>query len=148
MSTFMISRKTPALNRFNDLDRFFEALWQPHAGVVAGPAGSVDEGEEHYLLSLEVPGVPKDQIQIEVAEDVLSVSGEGRRGKFSRSFTLPQGVDASKIEARTQDGVLEIYVPKAETTKPRQIKISDGGGGFFSKLLGKKEQESQPSQVA
>lgn len=108
------------------------------------PAYEIDEEDGHYLISLETPGVAKDQFKIEVAENTVTISGENRRGKFQRSFLLPVGIDSSKIEANYQDGVLRLMVPKAEEAKPRQIKISNGSTGFFGKLLGdsKKREDS------
>jgi HSP20 family protein len=102
------------------------------------PASDLEETQDHYLLSFEMPGVSRDRIQIETREDVLSVSGEGRRGRFVRSFTLPTGVDPAKIEAHSEDGILQLYIPKAEQSKPRQIKIPQGPSEFFAKLLSKK----------
>jgi HSP20 family protein len=128
------------------------------------PACDVAEEEGHYMLSLEMPGVPKDDIKIEVADNTVTVSGERRSkeerkergawygerryGKFQRSFTLPAGIDADKIEANYQDGILHLMVPKAESAKPRQIKIGSNTG-FFGKLLGdsrKKEEEHSESK--
>jgi HSP20 family protein len=123
------------------------------------PACDVAEEDGHYMLSIEMPGISKDDIKIEMAENTVTISGERRfenkkreggawygerrYGKFQRSFTLPAGIDADKVEANYQDGVLHLAIPKAETAKPRQIKISNGSG-FFGKLLGdsrKREEE-------
>jgi HSP20 family protein len=123
------------------------------------PACDVAEEDGHYMLSIEMPGISKEDIKIEMANNTVTISGERRfenkkkegsawygerrYGKFHRSFTLPAGIDADKVEANYQDGVLQLIVPKAESAKPRQIKIS-GGTGFFGKLLGdprKKEEE-------
>ena len=77
---------------------------------------------------------------------------ERRFGKFHRTFKLPSGVSSDKVEAHYQDGMLRVYVPKAETAKPRQIKISNGSGtGLFGKLLGAsatKDKEDRPDRVA
>ncbi len=86
---------------------------------------------------------PKD-ISIEVQDNVLTVSGERRfeeevkedkyyrierrYGSFSRSLALPQTVDESKIEAKYENGVLEITVPKAEVAKPKKISVAIGQG--------------------
>jgi HSP20 family protein len=135
-----------------EMDRLFDGAFSREASSPAQwqPACDVTEGEDHYLLTLEVPGVPKDQIKIEVVDRQINVSGERklepqsgawyserRFGGFFRSFTLPSGVDGSKIEAHHQDGILRILVPKAESARPRQIKIAEGGQpGFLKKLLG------------
>lgn len=127
------------------------------------PACDVEESDEHYLLTLDLPGIPKDQIKLEVIDNQILISGERRHeqkgktdgawyserryGRFHRSFSLPMGVDAAKVEADYRDGMLRVYVPKAESTKPRQIKITSGlTPSFFGKLIGQsssKEKEEK-----
>ncbi len=142
-----------------EMDKLFDDYWSPTSGEPLremesewNPACDVAEAENHYLLTLEVPGIPKDQIKLEVIDNQISISGERnveekkretgswyterRYGKFHRSFSLPSGVDVQKVEAHYQDGILKVYVPKAESAKPRQVKISNGSStGFFGKLL-------------
>ena len=121
------------------------------------PACDVERADDHFLLTLELPGVPKDQIKIDVADRQLTVSAERKQetkseegdwyterryGSFERTFTLPDGVDLNKIEANYQHGLLRLYIPKAESAKPKQIAISEGTtGGVFSKLLNHKGSE-------
>ncbi len=130
-----------------DFDSLFGDLWRARAGEPGPswvPATEVEEEEEgHFLLTLETPGMKQEELQIEVNENRLSVSGERQRhGKFSRVFTLPASADPAKIEAHYEDGVLKIFVPKAEAAKPRQVKIGAGQQeGVFAKLLGKKKEE-------
>lgn len=152
-----------------EMDGLFDDFFSPtfrtgrDVNTVWSPAYDVAEEEGHYMLSVEMPGIPKDEIKIEVAENTVTISGErrfenkkkengawyGERrfGKFQRSFALPAGIDAGKIEANYQDGVLHLMVPKAESAKPRQIKIGNSSG-FFGKLLGdsrKREEEHSSS---
>lgn len=159
---------SPLTELRREMDRLFDDFW-PAPGNTRqlsqmeaewAPTCDVEEADNHYMISLEMAGVPKDQIKIEFQDNQLVISGERRHetkkkeegrwyserrfGKFQRSFTLPVGVDTEKVEANYQDGILRVYVPKAESAKPRQIKITNGSGtGFFGKLLGtpKKEQE-------
>ncbi len=130
------------------------------------PACDVEEADDHYLLALDLPGIPREQIKLEIVDNQLLISGERRLesrkrvdeawyserrfGKFHRSFALPTGVDAEKVEANYQDGTLRVYVPKADSVKPRQVKISSGAGaGFLGRLVGyassKEKGDSQPS---
>lgn len=127
---------------------------------VWAPACEVTEEEGHYLLSLEVPGVPKDDIKIEVADNTVTITGERhakqgkktdgvwigeqRYGKFQRSFALPAGINADKIEANYENGVLSLMVPKAESARPRQIKIGNNTG-FFGRLLGESRKREEGS---
>jgi HSP20 family protein len=148
-----------------EVDRLFDDFWLlPSLGAAAerapawAPATEIDERDDHYLLSIEVPGMKREELRIEAVDDQLVVSGERkleerregkgsryserRFGRFRRAFTIPSHVDAGKIEAQYEDGILKIYVPKAEAAKPRQIRIGDSSsGGIFGRLLGKKEPE-------
>jgi HSP20 family protein len=143
-----------------DMDKIFSQFVQPTTENRSmwnfNPAVDVDENDDHFLISVDLPGIKKDDVKIEVAENTLTISGERRHekkekddrrsekfyGRFERSFALPRNVDASKIEARYENGVLELAVPKAEEAKPRTIQIQAGGGkeGFFGKFLGRGEQ--------
>jgi HSP20 family protein len=108
------------------------------------PAYDVEEAENHYLLTLEMPGVARDQLRIETVESQLAITGERRGGqKFQRTFTVPSGVDLDRVEAHYQDGILRLYLPKHEKAKPRQIKIATdaGSSGLFRKLLGSEKSE-------
>lgn len=133
-----------------ELDSLFDDFFTParqtwrEGNVLWSPKSDIIEEDEHYLVSIETPGVPKDAIKIEVADNTVTISGERRDQKFQRSFSLPAGVDVEKIAADYRDGVLQLMIPKAESAKPRQIKIGSGAG-FFGKLLGdsrKKEEEN------
>ncbi len=129
----------------NEMSRFMNQVWgTPGAGAGNGPstwlpALDVWETEADLVLALDLPGVSQEQVSIEVDDSVLTVSGERERtvedagdrfyrferrfGQFSRSVTLPQGIDESKITAEFKDGVLEIRVPKPEERKPKRIQI-------------------------
>lgn len=166
------TNRGPLADLRREMDRLFDDFWTapmnrslPMTERQWNPACEVEEEDNHYLLSLEMPGIPRDQIKLEVVDNQIVISGERHAqdkkkeagqwytersyGKFQRTFTLPTGVDGSKVEANCQDGVLRVYVPKAESAKPRQIKIANGSGtGFFGKLIGQsstKEKEERHS---
>lgn len=124
------------------LSRFFKE-WEDESPRVSSnwrPSVDIFEDDDKLVLSVEVPGVDKKDIKINVENNVLSISGERkfeqeekkdnfrrierRFGSFYRSFTLPRAVDTEKIEATTKNGVLEITLPKREEAKPRQIEVS------------------------
>lgn len=159
---------SPLAELRREMDRLFDDFWAtPSLGRVDSqwdPACEIDEEKDHYLITLEMAGIPKDQIKIELQGDQLVVSGERRHeskdkksgawyserrfGKFQRTFTMPSSVDVENLEANYQDGILRLYVPKAASARPRQIKITNGSAtGFFGKLLGapKKEKEVESS---
>lgn len=139
----------------NDMDRFFSQFNAPEKGLMSfSPAVDVQEQDDHFLISMDLPGLSSKDVNIEVLEDRLVVSGErkderrtkeGRSerfyGKFERAFTLPAGSDAGKIEARFENGVLEVAVPKAEAAKPRKVEIRAADAqadGFLGRFLGRK----------
>jgi len=117
---------------------FDEALTRPQAEW--HPAVDVLESANEYIIRAELPGMRKEDINVEVNEGKLVLTGERKSekpaegvnyrhvervaAKFWRSFSLPESVKRDAIEATYKDGVLEIRVPKAEEAKPRQIPIS------------------------
>jgi HSP20 family protein len=128
-----------------ELNRIFNSLWETPAGSQRWvPAMDLVETEEHYLLKADLPGMKQDEVAIEFNDGTLTISGsrnaeyerkekgffrlERSFGKFSRSLTLPDGIDPDKIHAEFHDGVLEVTIPKPEQRKPRRIEISSTDG--------------------
>jgi HSP20 family protein len=114
------------------LERFFnDSLYDNTQVQNFIPEVDVLESEKTYELHIAVPGFSKDDFNLEVDDNLLTVSGERkfeekesdktfksvqtRYGSFSRTFTLPDNVDATKIEAHYNNGILEVVVPKDET---------------------------------
>ncbi|MFM6928643.1 MAG: Hsp20/alpha crystallin family protein [Bdellovibrio sp.] len=113
------------LNLFNEMEKFFdETTPRSAAERTLTPAWNTSETENHFLLSLDIPGVAKEDIKIDFDKNTLTVAGERKRvGTFKRSFTLPNSVESEKIEAHYENGVLEIVLPKLQTTQPRRIEV-------------------------
>ena len=104
------------------------------------PSADITETEDSYEVRAELPGVSKDDIQISVKDNLLSIKGEKRQenedeskkykrierryGTFERNFTLPPKVDADNINAKFNDGVLTLSIPKPEEVKPKEIPIT------------------------
>jgi HSP20 family protein len=96
--------------------------------------------KDAYHLRANLPGLSPDDVEINATTDTITISGEmkssadvtnegwlrqeRRFGKFTRAFTVPVQIDPTKVEAKFQNGVLELTLPKAEETKPRTIKIN------------------------
>jgi HSP20 family protein len=107
------------------------------------PAVDVWETENELILSFDLPGIPEDNIAVELDDNVLTVTGERERtkehsserfyrferrfGQFARSVTLPTGTKEDDIKADYKDGVLEVRVPKPEEQKPKRIQIGSQG---------------------
>jgi HSP20 family protein len=106
------------------------------------PAMDLVETDDHLVLRADLPGMSKDDVNIEVEDNVLTVSGERTTehedkidgyyrierafGSFSRSLTLPHGIDSDGIGADFTDGVLEVRIPKPEEKKPQRVQIGAG----------------------
>ena len=103
------------------------------------PTVDVSETPTEVAFSVELPGFEKDEIDISLEKNVLSISGERKfekeenrdfhrverwYGSFFRSFRLPATVDSSKIDANLKDGLLTIHLPKVEEARPRQIPVT------------------------
>jgi len=105
------------------------------------PRVNTREADDAYYIELDLPGIKKEDIEITTEDNILTISGErkfkdevkeedyykveSRYGKFSRSFTLPENIDISAINAKSEDGVLEVVIPKKEddSKKLRKIEI-------------------------
>lgn len=108
------------------------------------PAMDLAETEGELILTADLPGMSEEDVEIEIKDNVLTISGERTAsteqqergyhrversvGRFSRSLTLPEGVDADQIVAAFDRGVLEVTIPKPEERKPHRVTISANGG--------------------
>lgn len=123
------------------------------------PACDVDETETQYLISLDLPGIGKQDLKIQAMEGQLLISGERKRSKtghlsterfygpFQRMFNLPQPVDIQKIEANYEDGVLQIAIPKLEIAVSKRVEIRELKSEVFEKSLSR-EKEIKLEKIA
>lgn len=137
---------------FEDFDRTADIFLRPTYASTVGftPSCDINETKDHYLVSFDTPGVKKEDIKIEVQGNELVISGERHRentlrherayGKFERTFELPTSINADKIEAQYENGVLSVALPKAEAAKGRTVQIQSGHSNIFSKILGTKKE--------
>jgi HSP20 family protein len=136
----------------SEMNRLFNTFFESQqAGGNGGspmrrwiPAMDLVETEEDFVLRADLPGVNEKDVSIELEDNVLTISGQRKAeheerkegyyrverasGAFSRSLTLPEGVDPESVRASFDRGVLEVRVPKPEERKPRKVSISVGGG--------------------
>lgn len=105
--------------------------WQPPVDIV--------ETEHAYEVRAELPGIAKEDVQLSLENNILTLSGERKfekdvekgnfhrieraYGTFNRSFTLPARVSTERVEAKYDNGLLTVVIPKAEEAKPRRIEI-------------------------
>jgi HSP20 family protein len=126
-----------ALKPFNwEMPAWGELMGSPEARL---PSVDIVDHDDHVLVRAEIPGVNKDDLEVSISDNVLSINGatereekkesgdyfrhEISRTSFARSVTLPVAVDASKVSAALTDGILEVTVGKAETSKRRNVKV-------------------------
>ena len=121
------------LKEFNDsfFDKRVDAPWSPRVNI--------SENEGGYVLTAELPGVKKEDIDIDLKDNTLTIKGERKAekkeekdqyirvessyGKFERSFYVSDDIDISKADANFKDGVLKIDLKRKEEAKPKQIKV-------------------------
>ena len=127
------------------------------------PAMDVVEIEGAFVLRADLPGLSDQDVNIEVEDNVLTVSGERKSeheerkegyyrverasGSFRRSLTLPEGVDPESLSANFENGVLEIRIPKPEQRKPRKVAITVGGNATAS-IEGSEAADADASAAA
>ena len=132
------------LTSFRDeINRFFESSYKNGSSDVLNtwaPALDVYEDNGNLFVTAELPGMKKEDIDLSLHENTITISGERRNekkyeggdtareerffGRFTRSLVLPKSVDAAQVKANYQDGVLTVTLPKAEAARPRQIEVS------------------------
>lgn len=130
----------------NEMNRLFDDDWfgnfSPSASRFGVPAVDVAENENDVEVRAELPGIDMKDIDVSVSGNVLTIKGEKKgehedkqgdyyhreswSGSFQRTITLPDTVNADKVDAKMKEGVLRLTFPKKEEVKPRQISIKSG----------------------
>jgi HSP20 family protein len=137
-----------------EMNRLFSSFFEPpRAGAGANgngvtrrwiPAMDLVETQDGFVLKADLPGMSEDDVSIELENNVLTIAGERKAeheaqhegyyrleratGSFSRTLSLPEGIDADAVTAAFDDGVLTVRIAKPAQTKPRRVKIGVGGG--------------------
>ena len=142
----MFLTKYSPLDEFRDFGSRFNSLLSEFDNKESSlssftPVVNTREGEFAYHVDTDLPGVKKEDIKIDIKDNILTISGERNHkeevkeedyhrietsfGKFERSFTLPNGTDSENITASSKDGVLEVVIPKlkSETEKAKKIEV-------------------------
>jgi HSP20 family protein len=141
-------RPDPFLTPFREFDELWDRMVARFFGGPASgatywtqgwtPPVDIEETSDAWIFEVELPGASRDDLQVEVSDGELAISGEIREpersgvlrhrarhtGTFRYATTLPAGIDADRVEARFENGVLTVRVPRPESSRPRQIKIN------------------------
>jgi HSP20 family protein len=155
----------------SEMNRLFNTFFDSSASTHGGgqplrrwiPAMDLVETEDAFVLRADLPGLSEKDVNIELEDSVLTVSGERKAeheerkegyyrverasGSFSRSLTLPEGVDPEAVTANFERGVLEVRVPKPEQRKPRKVAISVGEGESAGKTIEGAETQNSGDPV-
>lgn len=139
---------------FGDFQNNLPDTWSRDVAI---PACEVEETAGHMVVSMDVPGLKKEDIKIELVGNQLNITGERKMEKeenkkgnyrsertytsYARSFSLPDDVKAEDIATEYKDGVLRIAVPKGAATETKQIKVGEGKTGFFDRIFHKDKKE-------
>ena len=127
----------------DEMNRMFDEVWrrsQQRSGAAPWvPAVDLMENEAEFKLVVELPGIPRDDVKISLTDNVLTLRGEKKTqveekneswhhversyGSFERSFNLASPVDAGKVKAKFENGLLIVTLPKSEESRPREIRI-------------------------
>jgi HSP20 family protein len=128
----------------DEMDRVFDTFFLTPSlkrvdGSIWAPAVDLKEDTNNFIVSAELPGLKREDIQVEIENNTLMIKGERKfekkeekenyhfversYGSFYRSFTLPKNVDAEKISAEYKDGVLHVTLPKREEVKPKKVEV-------------------------
>ena len=124
---------------FNLLKEFNDSFFDKRSDSPWSPRVNISENEDGYVLTAELPGVKKEDIDIDLKDNTLTIKGEKKAekkeekdnyirvessyGKFERSFYVSDDIDISKADANFKDGVLKIELKRKEEAKPKQIKV-------------------------
>lgn len=131
-----------------EMDRFFDELtpfsWmrENNGGSMMDvwtPSTDMSEDENEYIIKMDIPGMTKDDIEVNFEDNRIIIRGERSEeeeeekkdyirkerydGSFYRSFTIPKTVEEDQIKAKFEEGVLKINLPKAEVSKPKEVKV-------------------------
>ncbi len=145
MTLVKYARRRPALSLYDDMNGLFNQLWlrpffsAPQVDRDWSPAFDIRETKDQFVFEAALPGLNKKDIDVTLHDGVLTISGEGderqagedetvhttelRRGKFSRSFSLPADVDEQEVTAKYASGILSITLKKVTPVEPENTKI-------------------------
>ncbi len=156
-------RENRQRNLFDLMNSFDDLFGNFNSPALQRMQTDVQENEQAYVMTMDMPGVSKEDIQIKMEGNLLIVEAEKQSEKniegeqegysrryrhYQQSFTLPATVSSDKIEAHYENGVLELFIPKSEKSQAKKIEIQSGKGGFLNRLIGKAQGKQDTTQTS
>ena len=140
---------------FKDFDSIFDNFFETPNQSLFNLQCDVQESEKYHLLTFDLPGLEEKDINLEVKDGYLTISGERREevddnlknhfrgrsyGRFQKTFTLPDQVDSEHIEADYTNGVLKVLLPKKEESKAKKIEVQSKKGNLLGQIFKKEDK--------
>jgi HSP20 family protein len=158
----------PLFGLRREIDRLFEDTFRgPAARNEWTPAVDIYETDAELNLSVELPGIAPENVDVSTVDGILTIEGERTDerkegedgqyqllersyGSFVRRFQLPQGVDSEKVLASFENGMLQVHIPKAVLPKPRKIQVTAGSdvSGSTQHVIGRGESGQESRKMA
>ncbi len=153
---------------WQDFERMFDEMNRAMMPMRAretlySPVCDIDETDNAYVFTLDVPGLQKEDLSIETFGSQIVISGERkhedenkvgtshrverRHGQFRRAFTLPADIEPDEVEASYTNGVLTVVAKKPEAIKPKKIEVRENAGRLTEKVLAKLGGHSKPAKL-
>ena len=135
---------------FENFDKDFDRFFMPQNSEASSwkPQSRVKEEQEHYHLAMDIPGVDKEDLKVELHDNVLSINGQRRDhfhkgntdyesfASFEQKFSMPENVNYAEIEVSQENGILDIIIPKLQLEREKKsLEVKSGAGHFLSTLL-------------
>ncbi len=134
----------------SDVVNRIESIWEDQVSKPSMTYADFKETEKAFLVAIDMPGVGKSDLNVEIEEDRIMINGTRKKSLFDESeetqkvfrvVTLPQNVDKDKVQAHIENGVLYLAMLKTEKEKPKKIELSESlKSGLWTKFLGDKKQ--------
>ena len=143
---------------FREMSRLLGPMRTHSNGIDLAPPCDISDSETEYYVTIDIPGLEKDDFDVEISGNSLKISGEKKQvrqerklhhykterayGRFEKSFVLPEGLKKEEIEANYNNGVLSLTLPKIEKSKFKRISVKGGKPGFVAKIASKGKQKA------
>jgi len=106
-----------------ELEEMFDRFFVRDGSMISTPVVHYDDTGDAYALKIDLPGVKKEDLKIELKDNVLTLTAQRDKQKFQKFLELPSTVDVDRVEAGLENGVLSVRLPKTKAATPRMIEV-------------------------